>query len=254
MLKKVVLYEVKEHIAYITLNNPDNRNRLDPHMCVALGEAWQQFAQDDEARVALLSGSGKDFCRGADLKHEGLLKDLFRAFPPNGTKILKPIVGAVQGMIAGSGFGLAAYGTDITYATKDAHFVFAESWVGIVGGIVEYVPYMPFKVSLEFLLSGQPMSAERAYEIGLVNHVVKDKDELMSEAAKMAKILSENAPLTLRAIKYGQYKNRVEAQKKAMLVAREEFETFIKPQLDSEDFKEGKAALYENRKPVFKGK
>jgi enoyl-CoA hydratase len=254
MLKNVVLYEVKERIAYITLNNPENRNRLDPDMCIALGEAWRQFAQDDEARVALLSGNGKDFCRGADLRHEGLLKDLFRAFPPNGTKILKPIVGAVQGMIAGSGFGLATYGTDITYATKDAHFVFAESWVGIVGGIVEYIPYMPLKISLEFLLSGQPMSAERAYEIGFVNHVVRDRDELMTESTKMAKILSENAPLTLRAIKYGQYKNRVEAQKKAMRVARKEFETFIRPQLDSEDFKEGKAALFENRKPVFKGK
>ncbi len=254
MAKDVVLYEVKDKIAYITLNNPDNRNRLDPDMCIALGEAWDQFAKDDNAWVALLSANGKDFCRGADLRHEGLLKYLGRAFPPNGTKILKPIVGAVHGMVAGSGFGLATYGTDITYATRDAQFVFAEVWVGIVGGIVEYVPYMPFKVSLEFLLSGQPMSGERAYEVGLVNHVCKDKDELMTEASKMAKILSENAPLTIRAIKYGQYKQRVEAQKKAMSVAQEEFEAFIKPQLESEDFKEGRAALFENRKPVFKGK
>jgi len=254
MSKDIVLYEVKDRIAYITLNNPDNQNRLDPDMCVALGEAWQQFAEDKEAWVALLSANGDDFCRGADLRHEGLIKVLFRAFPPNGTKILKPIVGAVQGRIAGSGFGLATYGTDITYASKDASFYFAESWVGIVGGIVEYVPYMPFKISLEFLLSGQPMSAERAYEVGFVNHVVKDRDELMTEATKMAKILSANAPLTLKAIKYGQYKRRVDSQKKAMRVAKEEFETFIKPQLDSEDFKEGKAALFENRKPVFKGK
>jgi len=254
MSKDMVLYEVKDRIAYITLNNPDNQNRLDPDMCVALGEAWQKFAEDKKAWVALLSGNGEDFCRGADLRHEGLIKVLFRAFPPNGTKILKPIVGAVQGRVAGSGFGLATYGTDITYATKDASFYFAESWVGIVGGIVEYVPYMPFKISLEFLLSGQPMSAERAYEVGFVNHVVKDRDELISEAAKMAKILSENAPLTLRAIKYGQYKRRVDSQKKAMRIAREEFETFVKPQLDSEDFKEGKAALFQNRKPVFKGK
>ena len=254
MSKDIVLYDVKERVAYITLNNPENQNRLDPDMCIALGEAWQRFAQDDEAWVALLSGNGEDFCRGADLRHEGLIKVLFRAFPPNGTKILKPIIGAVQGRVAGSGFGLATYGTDVTYATEDASFYFAESWVGIVGGIVEYVPYMPFKISLEFLLSGQPMSAERAYEVGFVNHVVKSRDELMTEAAKMARILSENAPLTLRAIKYGQYKRRVDTQKKAMRIAREEFETFIKPQLDSEDFKEGKAALFENRKPVFKGK
>jgi len=254
MSKNIVLYEVKERIAYITLNNPDNQNRLDPDMCIALGEAWQKFAEDDKAWVALLSGNGEDFCRGADLRYEGLIKVLFRAFPPNGTKILKPIVGAVQGRIAGSGFGLATYGTDITYATEDASFYFAESWVGIVGGIVEYIPYMPFKISLEFLLSGQPMSSKRAYEVGFVNHVVKNREQLMTEAAEMAKILSENAPLTLRAIKYGQYKRRVDTRKKAMRIAKEEFETFIKPQLESEDFKEGKTALFENRKPAFKGK
>jgi enoyl-CoA hydratase/carnithine racemase len=254
MAKDIVLYEVKNRIAYITLNNPDNRNRLDPDMCIALGEVWDRFAEDDSAWVALLSANGKDFCRGADLRHEGLLRYLARAFPPNGTKILKPIVGAVHGMVAGSGFGLAVYGTDITYATTDAQFVFAEVWVGIVGGIVEYAPYMPFKASLEFLLSGQPMSGQRAYEVGLVNHVCKNKDELMTEATKMAKILSENAPLTIRAIKYGQYKHRVEQQKRARRVARKEFEEFIKPQLESEDFKEGRAALFENRRPVFKGK
>jgi enoyl-CoA hydratase len=254
MPKDVVLYETKEKIAYITLNNPDNRNRLDPDMCIALSEVWQQFVQDDEAWVGLLSANGEDFCRGADLKHEGLLKVLGSALPSNGTKILKPIVGAVHGNVIGSGYALATYGTDITYATRDAQFIFAESWVGIVGGIIEYFPYMPFKIMNELLLSGQPMSAERAYEIGFVNHVAKDKDELMTEASKMAKILCENAPLTLKAIKYSQYKNRENAQRKAMRIAQEEFETFIQPQLMSEDFKEGKAALYENRKPVFKGK
>jgi enoyl-CoA hydratase len=249
-----VLYEVKGRIAYVTLNKPDNQNRLNPDMCFALERAWQEFANDDSAWVGLLSANGEDFCRGADLRHEGLLKDLGRALPLNGTKILKPLIAAVQGRIAGSGYALATFGTDITYATKDAQFYFAEAWVGIVGGIIEYAPYMPFKIMNEFLLSGQPMSADRAYEVGLVNHIVKDKDELMEEAGKMAKILSENAPLTLKAIKYSQYKNRESRLKKEMRIAQEEFATFIRPQLDSEDFKEGKAALFEGRKPVFKGR
>jgi enoyl-CoA hydratase/carnithine racemase len=252
MSKDVLIYEVKNQIAYLTLNNP-KRNLLNPELCIALGEAWAHFADDPDSRVALLNANGPDFSFGADLRHKGLLKDLRKAFPQNGTKILKPIVGAVHGTVAGSGYGLATYGTDITYATEDARFIFGEAWVGIVGSVMEYAPYMLFKPALEFYLSGQPMSGRRAYEIGFVNHVVKDKDELMTEAVKMAGILRDNAPLTLRTIKYGHYKNMETAGRKAMRLAQEEFDTFVQPQLDSEDMKEGYAALKENRKPVFKG-
>jgi len=253
MSKDVLLYEVKDKIAFLTLNNPP-RNLLNPELCIALGEAWTHFANDPESRVAILSATGPDFSFGADLRHSGLLKDLRKAFPQNGTKILKPIIGAVHGTVAGSGYGLTTYGTDITYATEDAQFIFGEAWVGIVGSVMEYAPYMPFKVALEFYLSGQPMSGRRAYEVGFVNHVVKDKDELMNEAVKMAEILRDNAPLTLRTIKYGHYKNMETAGRKAMRLAQEEFDAFIQPQLDSEDIKEGYAALKEKRKPVFKGR
>ncbi len=253
MANKVLLYEVKDGITYLTLNNPP-RNLLDPALCNALGEAWAHFAEDTNSRVAILSAHGPDFSFGADLRHRGLLSDLRKAFPPNGTKILKPIIGAVHGTVAGSGFGVVTYGTDITYATQDTQFIFGEAWVGIVGSVIEYAPYMPFKVAMEFYLSGQPMSGQRAYEVGLVNHLVKDKEELMTEAVKMAEILRDNAPLTLRAIKYGHYKNMESAGRRAMRQAQEEFEAFIKPQLESEDLQEGIAALREKRKPKFKGR
>lgn len=249
----VLIYEVKDQITYITLNNPE-RNLLDPALCKALGEAWDHFADDTESRVAILSANGPDFSFGADLSYKGLLKDLRRAFPPNGTKILKPIVGAVHGTVAGSGYGIAIYGTDITYATEDTQFIFGEAWVGIVGEILEYRPYMPFKIAMEFYMGGQPMSGKRAYEVGLVNHVTKDKKELMVEATKMAKILRDNAPLTLKSIKYGHYKNMETEGRKSMRLAQEEFNAFIQPQLDSEDLQEGIAALKENRKPIFKGR
>jgi enoyl-CoA hydratase len=253
MKKEVLLYEVKDRIAFITMNNPP-RNLLDPDLCNALGEAWDRFAQDSESRVALLSANGPDFSFGADLRHKGLLKDLRKAFPQNGTKILKPIVGAVHGTVAGSGYGLAIYGTDITLATEDTQFIFGEAWVGIVGSVIEYAPYMLFKPALEFYLTGQPLGGRRAYEIGLINRVTKDKEELMAEAYKMACILRDNAPLTLRAIKYGHYKNLESAARKAMRQAQEEFEAFIQPQLDSEDLQEGIRALKEGRKPVFEGR
>jgi len=103
-------------------------------------------------------------------------------------------------------------------------------------------------------MSGKPMSAKRAYELGLVNHITKNKEELMVEATKMAEILRDNAPLSLRAIKYGHYKIMESERRKAIRLAQEEFNAFIQPQLVSEDFKEGKAALKENRKPIFKGR
>lgn len=93
MASDVLQYEVRDRIAYLTLNNP-GRNLLNRDLCLALGEAWAHFAEDRESRVALLSANGDDFSRGADLSQKGLLKDLGKAFPPNGTKVLKPIVGA----------------------------------------------------------------------------------------------------------------------------------------------------------------
>ena len=253
MVEDILIYEVKDQIAYLTIDNPEN-NWLDPPLCRALGEAWGRFADEPESRVAILNANGPDFSRGADINVKGLLKDLFKAFPPNGTKILKPIIGAVHGNVIGSAYGLAVLGTDITYATEDAQFIFGEVYVGIVGAVVDYRPYMPFKTSMEFYMSGKPMSAKRAYEVGLVNHVTKNKEELMVEATKMAEILRDNAPLSLRAIKYGHYKIMENERRKAMRLAQEEFNAFIQPQLVSEDFKEGKAALKENRKPIFKGR
>lgn len=253
MVKDVLIYEIKDQITYITIDNPEN-NRLDPPLCRALGAAWARFANDKESRVAILSAKGPDFSRGADIYVEGLLNDLLKAFPPNGTKILKPIVGAVHGNVIGSGYGLGVIGTDITYATEDTKFIFGEVYVGIVGAVVDYRPYMPFKASMEFYMSGKPLGAQRAYELGLINGVTKNKEELMKEAIKMAEILRDNAPLSLRAIKYGHYKIMENEGRRAMRLAREEFEAFIQPQLISEDFKEGKAALKEKRKPIFKGR
>ncbi|MFW9881192.1 MAG: hypothetical protein ACFFG0_49645 [Candidatus Thorarchaeota archaeon] len=91
MSSEVLIYEVKGQIAYITLNNP-KRNLLDPPLCKALEKAWERFADDSESRVGIFSANGPDFSFGADLRVRGLLKDLRKAFPPSGTKILKPIV------------------------------------------------------------------------------------------------------------------------------------------------------------------
>jgi enoyl-CoA hydratase/carnithine racemase len=115
----IVLYEVKDSIAYITLNRPERENRLNKELCIALGKSWKNFEEDPDVRVAVLKANGNDFCYGADLTEKGLLDYLPLAFPANGTEIFKPIVGAVHGRVIGSGFGVAINGTDITIAAED---------------------------------------------------------------------------------------------------------------------------------------
>lgn len=255
MAEPIVLYQVKDHIAYITMNRPEKRNALSPELCLTLGETWERFEQDPDARVAIFRGAGKGFCAGADLvaaRDQSYLEFLGRAFAPNGTKVLKPIIGAVHGFAVGAGYSLAVRSCDLTIAAEGTQFAFPEPKVGVVGGIVEYTPHMPFKMTLELMLTGEPMSAQRAYEAGLVNKVVPET-ELITEATRWADILKKNAPLTLRAIKFALYKivtdKAVDLGKAAM-----EFDKFIRPQLESEDLQEGIRAFLEKREPRFEGK
>jgi len=104
MTNSLVLYEVKEQIAYITMNRPEKGNALNPELCGELAKTWDHFEQDPEARVAILSGAGKNFCVGLDLT-TGIAGEraLPTAFPANGVKVFKPIIGVVQGWAVGSG-------------------------------------------------------------------------------------------------------------------------------------------------------
>ena len=250
MSDKLVLYEVKEEIAYITLNRPEKGNALSPELCAGLGRAWSRFEDDPAARVAILGGAGLNFCVGLDLETGAAGEQaLHLAFPANGVTIFKPIIAVVRGWAAGSGYKLACEGADITIAAESAHFSYPEPRVGIAGNLSFGVPYVLFKRALEFHLTGEPVGARQALEMGLVNRVVPGA-RLMSEARRTAKILKANAPLTLKALKYGFYKTvNPQASQSAM-----EFKTWIRPQHESEDMQEGARAFRERRKPRFQGR
>lgn len=214
MAEPIVLYEVKDQIAYITLNRPEKLNAFNIDLAYTLRDTWDRFENDPDALVAILSGAGRAFSAGADIT-PGVLNfnkpwQSHQAYPANGLTIFKPIVGAIHGYAYGQSYFLAVHGCDITIAADNAEFGFPEARIGMVIPPLNYMPYMPFKISMEVLLlswnGGRLMSAQRAYEVGIVNRVVPLAD-LMEEARKWAEMFKKIPPLYIRSIKYGHYKS-----------------------------------------------
>ena len=213
MTEATVLYEAIDGIAYITLNRPEKLNAFNLEMSAALREAWDRLEEDSEAQVAILAGSGGSFSTGVDLTAEdrktGKPWQYHEAYPRNGIKHFKPIVGAVEGYALGQGYIIAVNGCDITIAAESAIFGYPEGRAGVSQIPPQYTPYMPFKIYLEFMLlawkGGRMMDAERAYHLGVVNKVVPE-DQLLAEARRWAELLMEIPPLYIRSVKHGLYR------------------------------------------------
>lgn len=214
MSEPVLLYEVKNHIAHVRMNRPAKLNALDTELSLELRDAWRRFEADDNARVAILSGAGSSFCAGMDISPGAVDRDIpylvHQSFPENGFKVFKPIVGAVQGNAAGAGFVLGVWSSDITVCGESAKLSFPEPRVGVAISAQRYLPYVPFKVSLQFLMlawrGGAPLSAKRSLELGLVNKVVPDAD-MYDAAMEYAELLKGVPPLYIKSIKHGHYQS-----------------------------------------------
>ena len=253
----VLLYEVRDEIAFITMNRPEKLNALDGALSDALRETWIRFEADPSAKVAILTGAGKHFCAGADVSPGAIDRDIpfqvHQGYPQNGITVFKPIVGAIKGYALGAGYALAVRGCDITIAGESMLIGFPEARIGTPLPPIEYLPYMPFKISLEFMLltwnGGRIMDAQRAYEVGLVNKVVAD-EQLMDEAVRWAELLKKIPPLYIKSVKYGHYKttdNKVRVDER-------EYILFTHPQEVSRDRQEGLQSFLHRREPKFTGR
>jgi len=209
-----VLYEARDRIAYVTLNRPEAKNAIDPEMQDLLVQTWARFAADEDADVAILTGTGDAFCAGADLKTyippiirgERRLRDIvdlgFGGFTRGQHRILKPIVGAVNGWALAGGLE-QAMACDIRIASERAMFGSFEARRGYHhgdGGIVRLVNACGTAVASHMLLTAEPIDARQALDWRLVTKVVPH-ERLMDEAEAVARQILRNSQRAVRSAK-----------------------------------------------------
>lgn len=213
---KKVIFEKRNRIGYITLNRPEALNALDDELNNALWDVWKEFNEDDELDIAIVTGTGKSFCSGADLKsfiarweHANMLdvrRNVARGIGGGITRgqhrITKPIIAAVNGYAIGGGFELAL-ACDIRLASEKAKFGVFEVRQGLHqgdGGIVRLVAVAGIGTALDLTLTGREVSADEAYRLGLVNKVVSH-DKLLETADEYAQMILKNSQQAIRSAK-----------------------------------------------------
>lgn len=251
----VLCSESKDGVLLLTLNRPEARNAVNSELRAALTAAMHEFATDDAHRVVIVTGAGEQaFCAGADLKEMADRSvgrppaDYFAEFGPDDF-IEKPVITAVNGAAYAGGFRLAQFG-DLCLAADTATFAVSEArWSRGAPWAAPLTRMLPRRVLAELLLTAQPISARRAYEVGLVNEVLP-AHELLPRAWAVARTIADNAPLSVRAFKWLM---RVGAETGVGATSAIAAEIF-RPVYDSEDAREGPRAFREGRRPEWKNR
>jgi enoyl-CoA hydratase len=253
-----IIYEKKDGVVIATLDYPERHNCLHEEITSGLEQAFREVEQDDEVQVMIITGAGeKAFCAGFDLNRVKKMpadmgaarkyfsQDIHILTKPE--QMEKPVIAAVNGLALGGGCELAL-ACDMIIASEKATFGGPEIKVGLLPGflIIRLHQVVGMAKAKEMIMTGDPISAQEALRIGLINKVVPH-DQLMSSCMELAGKLMSVAPLALRV-----YKASVNR-----FLGGEEYKHSLEVMLylmATEDQKEGVSAFLEKRKPVFRGR
>ena len=260
-----ITYQVRDRTATITFNRPDRLNAISPEMAQELRHAYAAAEADPEVWTLLVTGNGRAFCAGADVGEipaDGrvIYPDPYlstypqweapqEATPPF-RSMAKPIITAVNGLCCGAGLDLLTTG-DISIASERAEFFDPHVSIGLVSGreSVRLARILPTGVALRMALMGrhERMTAQRAYQLGLVSEVVPH-DDLLRRAHEIAATVNRNAPLAVRGTRLAIRKGLDLPMHEAEILA----ETFRERVLRTDDAREGPAAFVEKRDPKWR--
>lgn len=256
---ETIKYEIKENIAYITVNRPKAMNALNSQVLDELYEAFNEAEADDAVRVIILTGEGKAFVAGADIAEMSKMTPVeAREFGKKGHKLMnyihnveKPVVAAINGFALGGGCELSM-ACDIRIASEAAKFGQPEVGLGLIPGFAGNLrlPRLVGKGMAKYMiLTGDMIGADDAFRIGLVQKVVSP-EELMDEAKAIADKIAAQAPIAVKFAK-DVINNGYDMDLKS--ASAYEVNTFSIP-FSSEDMKEGTSAFLEKRKPEWKNR
>lgn len=250
---ETVIYEIKDHIATITLNRPEKRNAINRPMRREIEQAFKDVKYNDDVWVAIITGNGPVFCAGKDLleprkEEDGIVmsNDQVYEFHRN---IYKPFICALNGPCYAQGGGFAL-NSDVIIMAQNASLGWPQVMRGIssVSGPVMAAKNMPWQTAMAHMLRAKPIPADVCHQFGMCNEVVTI-DELMPAALRWAEEINGCAPLAVRAIKEAARRGWDMNYREQVYLARDIADRV----LHSADAKEGIDAFREKRQPVWKG-
>ncbi|MDH3622506.1 MAG: crotonase/enoyl-CoA hydratase family protein [Myxococcales bacterium] len=252
-----VTFETNGHIASITLDRPEARNAINGEMASGIESALDRYEKDDALWAAILKANGPVFCAGADLKEIAAGNVVSLSTKKGGfagitkRERTKPVIAAVTGSALAGGTEIAL-ACDMIICSDKTMFGLPEvkrSLVAAAGGLFRLPRAIGMAPALEVIMTGDPLSAQRAYELGMVNKVVPEA-QVVEEALKLADRVATNAPLAVQASRRVAVRAFIDADDALWRVGYEATAQIM----NTEDFKEGPRAFIEKRPPNWQGK